>query len=942
MDWALSDPRTLFGVPCAFRGEAGKALSLFGESMEVPFGPAAGPHTQLAQNIIAAYAPGGRFFELKTVQTLDGEDLPVEKPCIDAEDEGYNVEWSTELTVPQAMDEYIKAWYAIKLLSRELSLGDPEGFIFNMSVGYDLAGIQSPKIDAFIEGLKDAGDTPAFHACAAWARANLRRFSRVDAAYLDAISPHVCGSVTLSTLHGCPPEEIERIAAYLLAEKKLHTFVKCNPTLLGFDYARACLNGLGYEYLVFDEHHFQHDLQYDDAVPMLRRLLALAESHGLTFGVKLTNTFPVKNIQGRLPGGEMYMSGRPLFALTTALAAKLARSFGGDLRVSYSGGADAHNITGLFQAGVYPITLATTLLKPGGYQRLTQMADALSAIPYAPYSGVDTEAIRRIAEQAAAGPYCRKPVKPLPSRKNGLKVPLLDCTVPPCQGGCPIGQDVPTYLHLAGEGRALDALRVIIRKNPLPSITGTLCNHRCQGRCRRGFYEGAVHIRTVKRFVAEEAMEGLLREMTPSNRPGAKVAVVGGGPAGLAAAFFLARAGLSPTLFERRESLGGVVRHVIPPFRIGPEAIGRDIALVRAMGVPVQLGHAVMDLDALRQQGFRYIVLAVGAGGRGKLAVAGAIDAIDFLERFRQNPAALALGRHVAVAGAGNTAMDAARAAFRVPGVESVSIVYRRDARNMPAEEEELRLAESEGVRFLTLLSPIRYENGSLVCQRMRLGEPGPDGRREPVPTGGTSQIPADTVLSATGAQIDRAFYDSLNIQDDTYFAGDGKRGPATIVEAIADAYDVSAAILKRENIPLREEEPVNTSGVDAPRGVLTPYTSDATEPGRCLACDQACGCCVDVCPNRANVAVTVRGKPQIVHIDCLCNACGNCETFCPYDSAPYREKFTLFHTEEDFAESSAPGMFVTDKAARRYAVRAEADVGALVGALFEGYGWLL
>ena len=118
--------------------------------METPCGPAAGPHTQLAQNIIAAYLTGSRFFEVKTVQILDGEDLPVSKPCIAAADECYNVEWSTELRVPQAYDEYVKAWFVLKLLSKEFELGDPNGFIFNMSVGYDLAGIQSPKIDRYI------------------------------------------------------------------------------------------------------------------------------------------------------------------------------------------------------------------------------------------------------------------------------------------------------------------------------------------------------------------------------------------------------------------------------------------------------------------------------------------------------------------------------------------------------------------------------------------------------------------------------------------------------------------------------------------------------------------------------------------------------------------------------------------------------------------------
>lgn len=276
MDWIITEYQTqgsIFGVAKLFRHQSGdKMLPLFGERMEAPFGPAAGPHTQLAQNIVAAYAAGSRFFELKTVQQLDGEDLPVAKPCINAEDECYNVEWSTELRVPEAYAEYVKAWFALKLISRAFGLGDDCGFIFNMSVGYDLEGIKSPKIDAFIEGLKDASASPVWAECKAWALDNLARLPRIDAAFVEAVTPHICTSITLSTLHGCPPQEIERIATYLLAEKGLNTYIKCNPTLLGYEYARQTMDALGFDYVAFDDHHFKEDLQFADAVPMIRRL----------------------------------------------------------------------------------------------------------------------------------------------------------------------------------------------------------------------------------------------------------------------------------------------------------------------------------------------------------------------------------------------------------------------------------------------------------------------------------------------------------------------------------------------------------------------------------------------------------------------------------------------------------------------------------------------
>ena len=170
MHWALGEYKqagTAFGVRRFYKADTNKTLPIFGETIETPFGPAAGPNSQLAQNLIAAYVAGARFFELKTVQKMDGEALArcVPRPCILAEDEGYNQEWSTELTVEQARDEYIKAWCALKLLTGLWGLGDPDGFVFNMSVGYDLEGIRGPKVNAFLEAMQDASTTAQFLEC---------------------------------------------------------------------------------------------------------------------------------------------------------------------------------------------------------------------------------------------------------------------------------------------------------------------------------------------------------------------------------------------------------------------------------------------------------------------------------------------------------------------------------------------------------------------------------------------------------------------------------------------------------------------------------------------------------------------------------------------------------------------------------------------------------
>ena len=224
MTWVTAEYQrdgSVFGVHKPYKAGV-KKLPIFGETIETPFGPAAGPNTQLAQNIIAGYFGGARFFELKTVQKMDGAELAacINRPCILAEDECYNCEWSTELYVQQAFEEYVKAWCALKIMSKVYRLGDPTGFVFNMSVGYDLAGIQGEKIDTFLNGMMDASQTPIFRECIRV----LKEFFPGESAYIDTITPHISGSVTVSTLHGCPPDEIERIASYLIEKQHLPAY----------------------------------------------------------------------------------------------------------------------------------------------------------------------------------------------------------------------------------------------------------------------------------------------------------------------------------------------------------------------------------------------------------------------------------------------------------------------------------------------------------------------------------------------------------------------------------------------------------------------------------------------------------------------------------------------------------------------------------------------
>jgi putative selenate reductase len=909
MDWILdeyAEEGSVFGIKRPYFAGKAQTPDFFGENLELALGPAAGPHTQLAQNLAAAYAVGARFFELKTVQVLDGDDLPVFKPCILAEDEGYNVEWSTELTVPQAMEEYIKGWFALKLISREFGFGGPKGFVFNMSVGYDLAGIKTPKIDSFIEGMKDAGKTQVWQTCKAWTLENIRRFKNVDKSYIEAISPEICRSITLSTLHGCPPDEIERIAAYLLQEKRLHVFVKCNPTLLGYETARERLEKSGYGYVAFDDRHFKGDLKFADAAPMISRLQALAGSLGLGLGVKLTNTFPAQITENELPGDEMYMSGPPLFPLAIEVANRLAKAFDGKLRVSYSGGADYGNIEKILDTGIWPVTLATTLLKPGGYQRLSQMAELIEGRENP--KDIDLEKLAAISDSAASAIEATRPAGRQTGRKMKVPLPLLDCYAAPCREGCPIGQDIPAYLRLMAEGKPLEALRAITQRNPLPFIAGAICSHKCMDKCTRGFYEGCVDIRGAKLMAAKEAYDALLKEIKPVLVSGGRVAVIGGGPAGLAAAYFLARAGRPVTLFEKRASLGGTVRHVIPGFRVSDEAIDRDIALVRAAGVEIRLNSEIKDLSDLRGEGYGHIVAAVGALKPVPLILkqGEALNALEFLESFKREAEALRLGKSVAVVGGGNTAMDAARAALRVAGVERVAIVYRRTKRYMPADSEELALALEEGAEFRELLAPVALRGGFLMCEKMALGEPDSSGRRRPVPTGEEIKIPADTVISAIGDTV----YDTLFKGDSgVHVAGDAARGPSAVAEAIADGLNVAEKISgKRFDAYAGWNINPDKASAELKKGVLCKNCPPEKEPGRCLECATVCRVCAEVCPNRANVCVVAEGREQIAHIDSMCNECGNCATFCPYSGKPYQDKLTLFASEEDFSASENTG----------------------------------
>lgn len=952
MTWALQEYRahgSVFGLgpEHVFHPAAGRTIhDPMGHALATPIGPAAGPHTQLAANIVTSYLAGARFVELKTVQVMDGESIraAVAKPCINALDEGFNCEWSTELTVGQALDEYVRAHVAIRVLAVELGIGDGDDVASNASVGYDLEGISSPLIDGFLEGLRDASDTSAYREALAWLEANLDRFEHFNRDDLARLTPHVTDSVTLSTLHGCPAGEIERIATHLLG-KGLHTFVKANPTMLGYDAARTILDNLGYSHITFDDHHFRGDLQFDDAVPMFRRLADRAAVAGLTFGIKLSNTLPNYVTRGELPAEEMYMSGRALAPLTLALAAKLSHAFDGRLPISYSGGADATNIADILATGIQPVTVATTLLKPGGYARLTQLA-GLATTAMRDADGIDVAALDALVARVLADERVHKRHREkVGSRKTTSPLPLTDCFKAPCEhGGCPIEQQIPEYLTLVAQQRYAEAFELIARDNTAPTITGVLCSEPCRDHCTRVDYDTAIDIRGVKLAAADAAQPAYMRAIIPAPlRPVARVAVIGAGPAGIAAALFLRRNGLDVEVFEKAVGPYGIVARIIPSFRITPEQIRRDFCLAQAAGVVFHFGcDPDYDLAELRTR-FHRVIVATGSWGRGASPVREGgehvVDALDFLAATHGG--GTFPGRRIAVVGAGDVAMDCARTARRLPGVEHVALVYRRTEPFMPAAQEDVNAVRAEGIEILELLAPISWDGATLRCERTELGAYDA-GRRTTHGTGELVDLPFDTVIGATGATIDPHHYHANGIATDergrprlgpayeartatglggVHVIGDGRLGPDTVVRAIADAKVVARAILTAHGIrPDFDRSPAALftpeQVIAGRRGILQDRIAPPAEGARCLRCDQVCEICTEVCPNRANVAIPVPGfadPRQIVHLDGLCNECGNCGTFCPHAGLPYRDKVTVFWTREDFEASTNVGFLPID-----------------------------
>ncbi|MGE5360947.1 MAG: 4Fe-4S dicluster domain-containing protein [Bacteroidales bacterium] len=392
--FGLAKRRWYLGSP-----ELDLSITLHGRRLATPFGPAAGPHAQLAQNIALSWLAGGRAIELKTVQVLDRLQIP--RPCIDIRATGFNVEWSQELTLPQSIEEYVKASMLVQILGASGAVpadAGPADFAFDMSVGYDLDGIRSEAMTSFLAAMIDARAT--IHRLRGELVGELAPHRDLD--FVSAISR----SVTLSTFHRCPPQQIDAIVRHLQQHFGVDCTVKFNPTLLGADRVRRTLDDLGYRDIRVPDQAFADDLHWDEALALVERCGASAASLGCGFGVKFSNTLLVENTGDFLPASERhrYLSGRPLHLLAMELVRDFRAAFGGRYPVSFSGGIEQWNFADAVALGLKPVTACTDLLREGGYGRAARYLDALrKSMQTAAVSSID-ELVAVTAHDAAAAP----------------------------------------------------------------------------------------------------------------------------------------------------------------------------------------------------------------------------------------------------------------------------------------------------------------------------------------------------------------------------------------------------------------------------------------------------------------------------------------------------------------------------------------------------------
>jgi 2-oxoacid:acceptor oxidoreductase delta subunit (pyruvate/2-ketoisovalerate family) len=515
--------------------------------------------------------------------------------------------------------------------------------------------------------------------------------------------------------------------------------------------------------------------------------------------------------------------------------------------------------------------------------------------------------------------------------------------LPPCRAACPAHVNVQAYVALIQRGKFKEAVEVIRKDLPFPAICGRVCFSPCEDACARVNLDQAVAIRALKRLVADiEREQGRVIAQPVPKKYSEKVAIIGGGPAGLTAAYELAKLGYPVTVFERMDEPGGMMRYCIPDFRLEKFVVANEIAYIKDLGVEIKTGVEFgrdITLESLKNEGYKAIFIAIGTQVGMKLNVPGedlegVINAVDFLRAIALGKK-IVIGEKVAVIGGGNTAIDAARTAKK-HGAKEVMILYRRSREEMPALPHEVELAEKDGIKFYFLVTPkqIIGENGkvkAVECLRMRLGEPDESGRRRPIPIAFSEhQYEVDMVIPALGQLVETSVLppgllskekrgpplqvDPLTLETNipgVFAGGDVATGPASIIEAVAAGKRAAVSIhryLRGEDLRKDREEAIEEttwvkdwrllekkerryeSPIEKPhlsfeeaRAYLEKLKRQAKfEAFRCLGCGPCAECLASMDLCEGDKAVVDEGK---------CVGCNVCVVVCPVGAIKKNEK---------------------------------------------------
>jgi putative selenate reductase len=609
------------------------------------------------------------------------------------------------------------------------------------------------------------------------------------------------------------------------------------------------------------------------------------------------------------------------------------------------------------------VTSCSDLLKTGGYLRLLQYAENLDdamarsgAASLDDFRTMTQPGLEDYAKRTVTDSQYVKDSFDTAHTKTSRELNYFDCIAAPCITECPLRQKVPQYMRAVQIGDDAEALRIVRADNPLPCALGRACDHLCESTCVRNHLDEPLAIRSIKRFISDLEVSPVAERATQSLQR--RVAIVGAGPGGLAAARELAAAGCDVEVFEQHDYAGGMMGGAVPSYRLPGAILDRDIKPLDDLGVRFHYGAQAgrdFSLQQLRRDGFDAIVIMVGAQLGKSLGLEqedckGVVDALEFLRQAREDEP-VHLGKRIGVIGAGDTAIDCALVARRLSGGE-VCLVYRRTVDQMPADRDEIAQLLEEGVEVIEMCKPQRLLAGDgtlrgLVCRRTEYrGDRDATGRKVPheVPDS-EFEMQFDTLIVAISQATALDFLDGVAIElnedgfiradprsfetslPGVYAGGDvANEGPASIVKAAAAGKAIANAILKREE---RTAGPARTKidtatvlrrrsnrtwRIHAPRLPLADrqgfdevqQTYDAeqarAEASRCLDCDVYCSLCVGVCPNlalqtyeSASENSAARQRYQVAVIADLCNECGNCTTFCPTAGSPWRDKPRLY-----------------------------------------------